>query len=651
VTGQSPSRNVLGRVVPYVPMRRGAAMGLLRRLLPGGRPPAQAVFPGALPEGMKVGPWRIVRPLGAGGNGAVYLVKRWGRAYAMKIAMRPGDKRLQREGRLLRRVHHPGWVKLRAQGWWLGREKGFPYLVMEYVEGLSLYAWARSTNPTPRQLAGLLAQAADALEALHREDSVHRDVKGANILVRTGGQELVMLDLGAGGYEGATPLTSHVLPPGTEVYLSPEAMAFAQAHASDSRARYRARPTDDLYALGVMAYRALTNDYPFPVHLPRDLFWVAVQSVTASDARERNPRVPAELAAIVQRLLARKPEERYARAQAVAEAIHQAAREGGPEWDASLFEGGLGAGLASPRHSPEAALEKESPWDRWRWPAAVVGMVMLAVILGLATRAWIQEGEAFGPELLQGSTREAVSAQPTREVGISSREVARAGGAPDAGTGAVASDDGAFTPVPIAPAMRPKEDTRVNPPVPSAPSAASKPLPPKPKPPRSQGKPLARVLPLCVGMACASSAPVVRPLPPPEECPPGAIEAMKSRGIEIGESTGLEFLGYEPQGHHHAIPVKEGKAEVGADQFSPRQHPSSGFLLSGRLIFGGDRVYGRFTEARPYLNGHPIGPSFPVCVEAEGKDFKRGMVIEPGSTADNVKVRGVQDLRVVGRFE
>jgi serine/threonine-protein kinase len=543
-------------------------------------------------------------------------------------------------------------VKLRGQGWWLGRKKGFPYLVMEYVEGLSLYAWARSTHATPRQLAELLAQAADALEALHREDSVHRDVKGANILVRPSGRELVMLDLGAGGYEGATPLTSHVLPPVTEVYLSPEAMAFAQAHASDSRARYRARPTDDLYALGVMAYRALTDEYPVPVHLPRDLFWVAVQSVTAPDARERNPRVPAKLAAIVQRLLARKPEERYAHAQAVVEAIRQAAREGGPEWDASLFEGGSEAGSLSPRRSPETALEKESPGDRWRWPAAVAGMVMLAVILGLATRAWIQEGEASGQELPQSATREAVSAQPTREVGISSREVARAGGAPDAGTGAVVSDDGAFTPVPVAPAMRPKEDTRVNPPVPSTPSVASKSPPPRPKPPRSPGKPLARVLPLCVGMACASSTPAVRLVPPPEECPPGAIEAMASRGIEVGDSSEFEFPGYEPKGRHHAIPVKEGKIEVGGvTQFNLRQHPPSGFYLSGRLILGGDRVYGRFTEARPYVNGQQIGPAFPVCVEAEGQDFKRGMRIEPGSTADNVKVLGVQNLRVVRRFE
>ncbi|HYI00230.1 serine/threonine-protein kinase [Hyalangium sp.] len=319
-------------------------MGPLRSLLPGGDRPTGPILPGALPEGMKVGAWRVVRQLGSGGSGVVYLVRRWGRLHALKLAVRPGDKRLEREGRVLRRVKHPGVVKLRAWGWWLGRKKGFPYLVMEYVEGLPLYAWARSTNPTPRQLARLLAQAAEALEALHRERSVHRDVKGANTLVRPGGRELVLVDLGASGYEGATPLTSHVLPPVTEVYLSPEAMAFAQAHASDAQARYQARPTDDLYALGVMAHRVLTDEYPFPVHLPRDLYWVAVQSGPAPDARERNPRVPEALAAIVQSLLARRPEDRYARAQEAAEVLLQAAGEGGRSGTSRHSSGTQGQG-------------------------------------------------------------------------------------------------------------------------------------------------------------------------------------------------------------------------------------------------------------------------------------------------------------------
>ncbi|WP_224366801.1 serine/threonine protein kinase [Hyalangium versicolor] len=620
-------------------------MGLLRSLLPGGRPLAQTLFPGSLPAGMKVGAWRIVRRLGEGGNGTVYLVKRWGRSYALKIAMRPGDKRLQREGQLLRRMHHPAWVKLRGQGWWLGREKGFPYLVMDYVEGLSLYAWVRSAHPTPRQLAELVAQAAEALEAVHREDSLHRDVKGTNILVRPGGRELMMLDLGAGGYDGATPITSHVLPPATELYLSPEAMAYVQAHASDSRARYKARPADDLYALGVMAYRALTGEYPFPSDIQRDLFWLAVQAVAAPDMRERNPRVPAELAAIVHRLLAKKPEERYARAQSVAEAVRQAAREGGPDWDKLLFEGNPEVGHPSRKGPPEAALEKEYPRGRLRGWVTVAWMLMLTMALGMATHAWLRDAKDPEPERPQASTFEAVSGHPTPEVGIPNWEVAQAEGALNAGTGAVASDDGASTPVPIAPAIRPKEDTRMNPPVPSAPSAASEPLPPKSKSPLRGIKSFAPVLPLCIGVACAS-APTVRPLPPPEECPPGAIEAMKNVGLKIGTLTPAFFVGYEPEGHHHAIPVQEGKAEVIAWPVIGGRPPQS-LRLSGRLIFGGDRVYGRFTEARPERGG----PSFPVCIEVRGLDFERGMLREPGSTENNVMVLGVQDVKMVERFK
>lgn len=653
-------------------------MSLLWNWLPGGRPSAVSVAPGALRAGEKVGPWRVVRPLGGGGGGAVYLVRRWGRHYALKLAVYPGDKRLEREGRLLRRVRHPGVVKLLGRGWWKGRKRGFPYLVMQYVEGLPLYEWARGTNPTARQLVGLLAQAARALEAVHQQRSVHRDVKGANTLVSPGGQRLVLMDLGAGDYEGATPLTSHVLPPGTEVYLSPEAMAFAQAHATEAQAHYKAQPTDDLYSLGVMAHRVLTDEYPFSVHMPRDLFWLMVTTQPAPNAREKNPRVPAELAATVQRLLAKRPEERHASAREVAEALEQSAKEGGPEWDVPLFEwhGGPGpasrttqaaapAGPVAPgqRKSLLRAREEHRKWQRWmrqrqgirrrspsaspakepapappthaapsaskqnqEWKAAGgVLVLMLALALGVAaltqrsTRGGSVAGEAPTP------TGSGPQGLPTHGVGNFRQEVARPLGPLDAGTGAAPSETA--TPAPVAPATQPKETTRVNPPA---------------KPAPARGPKIAKVLPLCVGMACSAGTQAMRPDLPPEECPPGAEQAMEELGIPIGElysdASFIKDLFAAPS----RITVKEGWSTVILlDPFGDLPRKT---LISGRLLFS-ERIHGRFTVARL-----PDDSTVPICMEL-WQEGKRGMERERGSTEDNVIVFSNAALRAVDRFK
>jgi predicted Ser/Thr protein kinase len=671
-------------------------MGLLRSLLPGGMSAAAPVLPGALPAGMRIGPWRVVRPLGSGGCGAVYLVRRWGRHFALKLAVRPGDKRLQREGRLLRRVRHPGVVRLRGRGWWLGRRKGFPYLVMEYVEGQPLYAWARGTNPTPRQLAELLAQAALALEAVHRERSVHRDVKGANTLVLSAGWRLVLVDLGAGDYEGATPLTSQVLPPCTEVYLSPEAMTFAQAHAKDPRARYEARPSDDLYALGVMAHRVLTDEYPFPTDMPRELFWLMVETQPAPSARELNPRVPAALAAILQRLLAKRPEERYASAREVAEALRSAAGAGGPEWDAPLFEWYPGPGPASRttqavapggrvapgqevavrvaraqhaerqewlrkrrqvrRRSPDAARteapapEPEPPATRaparlWRW-VKVGGLLTLMLVLALSLGTRILRGhDSSGPS--PGSrapepTRKGPQLPPTPEVGVSGQEVARPPPSPDAGIGAEPSE--ALTPAPVVSATQPQEDPRVNPPASPGTSPGQQQLKPQSSPSTRARQSLGKALPLCLGLACASGHQSVRSAPPPEECPPGAIDAMRELGINVGDVRERAVFHPWLDNYPAFVTVKEG--EISASFPGSFKNMPLKTVLSGRLFIG-DRVYVRLTTARL-----PDHRTIPVCIEFfDNQDRRRGVLVRPESTEREIKIVLPVAAKAVSRFE
>ena len=113
--------------------------------------------------------------------------------------------------------------RFREHGVWEHPAGAFPYVVMKWVEGESLYEWASKRNPTLRQVLRLLAQVARALEATHAAGGVHRDVKGGNVLARSGDGQAFLTDFGAGHYRGAATLTSKLLPPGPPIYRSPEA--------------------------------------------------------------------------------------------------------------------------------------------------------------------------------------------------------------------------------------------------------------------------------------------------------------------------------------------------------------------------------------------------------------------------------------------
>jgi hypothetical protein len=246
---------------------------------------------------------------------------------ALKLAIHPRDARFKREAELLRRGRHPSVPRLLDSGEWR-HPNGFiyPYVVMSWVEGEPLYEWAARRNPSSRQVMRLLAQAAQALQATHEAGGVHRDVKGGNVLVRPVDGRLFLMDFGAGHYQGAERLTSSPLPPGTPAYRSPEARDFNRRQGWRPHALYVARPADDVFALGVMAYRLVTDEYP------------SVTDRNGSRApREVNPRVDTRLDAAIRRMLSLKPEERVT-AEELAEVLEQGANQGAPELDDSLFE-------------------------------------------------------------------------------------------------------------------------------------------------------------------------------------------------------------------------------------------------------------------------------------------------------------------------
>ena len=282
----------------------------------GTRRALQEVDPLSLPQGMRIGPWRICAWRGRGAYGTLYRVERAGREadgpFALKLAIHPGDERFEREAKLLSRIPSPHVPSLYDAGVWEHPSGAYPYLVMEWIEGEPLYEWAARRNPTERQALSALAQVARALEATHAVGGVHRDVKGGNVLVRPRDGWAFLMDFGAGHYRGAATLTSKLLPPGTPAYRSPEAWAFVSAFRRHPTAHYPASACDDLFALGVMAYRLVTDEYPPPTHPdePGAQVW-REGGPGPRPPRALNPHVSPELEALILRLLAVAPEERF----------------------------------------------------------------------------------------------------------------------------------------------------------------------------------------------------------------------------------------------------------------------------------------------------------------------------------------------------
>jgi serine/threonine protein kinase len=297
--------------------------------------------PDSLRPGELVGAWRVEGYAGRGSYGAVYRARRAGQPHsepvALKIAVFPSDPRFSREVELLSRNHHPGMPRLLDHGVWnASDEVAHPYIVMEWIRGRSLYEWARMHNPSSREVLRVLAQVARTLDVLHRGECLHRDIKGDNILVGPEGRA-VLTDFGSGTWKGAPPLTEWVVPPNTREYRSPESLRFEWAHWGKHGALYETRPADDIYALGVAAYRLVAGVYPPPGTDPEALKKQCEVPLPARrPVHEFNRRAVPGLSALIERMLAKEPQARGT-ARELAEAAESAADDARPEADVRLL--------------------------------------------------------------------------------------------------------------------------------------------------------------------------------------------------------------------------------------------------------------------------------------------------------------------------
>ncbi|MCC6998703.1 MAG: protein kinase [Deltaproteobacteria bacterium] len=267
--------------------------------------------------GEMVGSYRIERQLGRGGMGEVYLAVHpgIGARVAIKV-LAQGSQHAERffdEARAVNLIRHPRIASVHDFAT-LG--DGRPYIVMELCEGAPLSALLARGRLPIGTLVNLLCEVLAAAGAAHAKGIVHRDLKPENVFVLRDGHVKV-LDFGIAKLtpeDGAPTRTSTGAILGTPAYLSPEQV---QSRGTDARA--------DLYAVGVMAFEALTGQVPFQAPSMFELMRMHVEAPPPR-LRTLRPEVPEAVEEVVLRALAKSPDDRFATAAAMAEALEASVR-------------------------------------------------------------------------------------------------------------------------------------------------------------------------------------------------------------------------------------------------------------------------------------------------------------------------------------
>jgi eukaryotic-like serine/threonine-protein kinase len=263
--------------------------------------------PEALGQLPQVAGFKILRRLGEGGMGAVYLAFEAAahRQVALKVlapenaAVQGSLDRFRREAKSGRSLNHPNIVRNFGAG--QDDASGLHYLVLEYVDGPSAHdLLERFGRLRVDDAVHIVLDVARALEHAHGSAIIHRDIKPANVLLTSAGLAKLS-DLGlAKRTDEASHLTHARQGVGTPYYMPYEQAL--NAKLADARS--------DLFAVGATLYHLLTGEVPFPGHNPMDVMEQKDAGVYLP-ARALNPEVPETLERILARLLARKPEQRY----------------------------------------------------------------------------------------------------------------------------------------------------------------------------------------------------------------------------------------------------------------------------------------------------------------------------------------------------
>ena len=267
----------------------------------------------------RIGRYRIERTLGSGGMGTVYLAEdsKLERTVALKVLVKTDSTpanlihRFLAEATTAAKLRHPNIVTVYDSG----EADGFLYLALEYIDGPDIERVLRKQGAIPPQRSlEIIQQITQAVDHAHSAGVVHRDIKPSNILLRKDGSA-TLTDMGlarAVGESAASNITRAGFTVGTVDYMAPEQAR--SSRAADARS--------DLYSLGCTWFHMLTGRVPYPAgDLTNKLR--AHATGPPPDPREIVPSVPMGIVAVIQRLMAQRPEDRYSTSHELLKDLNQ----------------------------------------------------------------------------------------------------------------------------------------------------------------------------------------------------------------------------------------------------------------------------------------------------------------------------------------
>jgi predicted Ser/Thr protein kinase len=349
------------------------------------------------------GKYKIYDEVGAGGFATVYLGRNMdtNEIVAIKVLGEQFTRepryveRFRREAGLAERLRHPNIVRILDHG----VESGMNFLVMEFVEGLTLDKMiARRGGMPVDEVLSYVEQTCAGLQAAYEAGVVHRDIKPANLMITPSGTVKIM-DFGIARMETMSGLTQSGIFMGTPRYISPE---MATGAGADIRS--------DLYALGLLTYEMLTGKAPFDADNP----WAVLRQqieVQPEPLHEIRPDVPPWLEAIIMRAIAKDPDKRFQTPAGMQAALKTR----------SAVSGGAGA-VAPVAVPPTAPPEPATSVRRERPKGLLIGLAVAAVVVAAALVALLvfgMGGDKATPTAVVGQLTGATETlQPTRAVTV-----------------------------------------------------------------------------------------------------------------------------------------------------------------------------------------------------------------------------------------